>query len=358
MPANKRSKSHQPNAHDSTRVSRRKDEHIQINLERDVQSSISTGLDRFRFRHCALPEINLEEVDLSVSFLEHRLSAPILISCMTGGTNLGGRLNRILAEVAQKFNLALGLGSARALLEDPTLLDSFKVRNLAPDILLLANIGAVQLNRGVTVEDIRRVIDMLEADAVVLHLNALQESLQIGGDVQFRGLLARISEVCGRVCRPVIVKEVGHGMSVQDAQRLVDSGVQAIDVAGAGGTSWSQVEHYRLTTPLADVASAFRGWGIPTAESVSAIRNALPNIPLIASGGIRNGIEAAVALRLGANLVGLAGPFIRAAGAGPATAEGKASELVETLRRVLFCTGSRTITELRQAPMESVGTMS
>jgi len=345
-----------PNHPDANQSSARKEAHLDINLERDVQSATTTGLERFRFVHRALPEISLNDIDLSVSFLKRRLSAPLLISCMTGGTERGGRINRILAELAQRFNLGLGLGSARILLEDAGRLAEFKVRPLAPDILLLANIGAVQLNKGVAVDDVIRIVDMLEADAIVLHLNPLQESLQVGGDVDFGGLLARIEQLCQELGRPVIVKEVGFGIGAEDAQRMIAAGVYAIDVAGAGGTSWSQVEHYRLTGPLAAVAAVFRSWGIPTAEAIQRVRAALPTTPLIASGGIRNGIEAAVALRLGADLVGVAGPFLRAAAAGRSEAADKAFELIETLRRVLFSTGSRTLEDLRLAPMQHWGT--
>lgn len=336
------------------KITSRKNAHISINVERDVQSGISTGLEAFRFDHTALPEIDLEEVDLSVEFLGRRLAAPYLISCMTGGTPQAETINRTLAAVAQRFGIALGLGSARVVLDDHRRARSFQVRAYAPDVPLLANIGGVQLNRGVTVDDLQRLVDLLDADALVIHLNPLQESLQEHGDVQFRGILDRIAVVCREINRPVIVKEVGFGISGRDADRLFNVGVYAVDVAGGGGTSWSEVERHLLQGPIATVAGMFRSWGTPTADCLLQVRAARPEAFLIGSGGIRNGIDAGVALALGADLVGVAGPMLRAAATGRQAADDKAFELIETLRRVLFCTGSRTVAELRHVPLQRV----
>src|SRR5712691_493784 len=336
------------------KIASRKDAHISINVERDVQSSISTGLEAFRFDHSALPEIDLDEVDLSVGFLGRRLAAPYLISCMTGGTPQAETANRTLAAVAQRFGIALGLGSARLLLDDHRQARSFQMRGHAPDVPILANIGGVQLNRGVTVDNLRRLVDLLDADALVIHLNPLQESLQEHGDVQFRGILDRIAHVCRELKCPVIVKEVGFGISGRDADRLFDAGVYAVDVAGGGGTSWSEVERHLLQGPMANVAATFRGWGTPTADCLLQVRAVRPDVFLIGSGGIQTGIEAAVTLALGADLVGVAGPMLRAAAAGREAADDKAFELIETLRRVLFCTRSRTVADLRRVPLRRV----
>lgn len=335
--------------------SARKADHLRINLVEDVSSDAATGLDEFHFRHLALPEIDLADVQLSTDFLDRRLAAPFVISCMTGGTEAAQPINRILAAAAQRFGFALGLGSGRALLESPELLSTFDVRDLAPDVPLLANLGAVQLNRGVTVDHARRLVDVLRADALVIHLNPLQESLQPSGDVQFGRLLERIETLCRTLGVPVIAKEVGFGISEPDAVRLAEAGVYAIDVAGAGGTSWSEVERHRLSGPLRNVAAAFRGWGTPTADSLVQVRGRLPRLPLIASGGIRNGVQAAVALALGADLVGVAGPMLRAAGRGENAAGDLAAELVETLRRVMFCTGAAGLEALRRVPLARDG---
>jgi len=329
----------------------RKADHIRINLDRDVGGKdVGNGFEAYRFTHRALPEIDLNDVDTSIELFGKTLAAPILISCMTGGAPEARRINRRLARVAQTYGLAMGTGSARALLEDPLQLDTFDVREEAPDILLFANLGAVQLNKGYGVDDCRRLVDMLQADALVLHLNPLQEALQPEGDTNFRGLLAKIAMVCGRMQAPVIVKEVGWGIAAGDVLALLEAGVAAVDLAGAGGTSWSEVERYRIAEPWrADVAGEFARWGIPTAQALAEARAVAPDARLIASGGIRNGMDVTKALALGADLVGLAGPFLRAADKSERRAADLARELVEVLRVALFSLGVTTPSELRRA---------
>ncbi len=322
----------------------RKSDHIRINLDADVSAKgVSSGFEEYRFLHQALPEIT--------EVLGRRLAAPILISCMTGGTEEARRLNRALAEVAQRAGLAMGLGSGRVLLERPEVRRTFDVRPLAPDVLLLANLGAVQLNRGVTVDACRRLVAALRADALVLHLNPLQEALQPEGDGSFGGLLARIETLCERLEAPVVVKEVGWGIAADTARRLLDAGVAAIDVAGAGGTSWSEVERHRIEDPVrARVAAAFAGWGIPTAEALRLARRTAPLARLFASGGVRDGLDVAKAVALGADLVGVAGPFLRAAAEGGRAAADLAAELAQVLRVAMFSVGAATIGELRGTP--------
>ena len=227
-------------------INQRKADHIRINLEENVQfPHLTTGLEDYRFVHQALPELDLPEVSTGVTVFGKRLNAPILVSSMTGGTEQAGLINRNLAEAAQQQRLAMGVGSQRAGIERGEAGQSFRVREVAPDLLLFANLGAVQFNYGYTVDQCRRAVDMIEADALILHLNPLQEAVQPEGDVNWRGLLGKIEQVCARLGRPVIVKEVGWGISSQVARRLIEVGVGAIDVAGAGGTSWSQVEMHR-----------------------------------------------------------------------------------------------------------------
>jgi isopentenyl-diphosphate Delta-isomerase len=327
----------------------RKSEHIRINLEQDVKAKgVATGFDAYRFVHRALPEIDLDDVDIGAACFGRVLRAPILISCMTGGTNEAKRINTRLAHIAQEFGFAMGLGSARVVLEHPETSDSFEVRDIASDVPLLANFGAVQLNKGYGSDDCRRLVEVLRADALVLHLNPLQEALQPEGDTAFRGILDRIAHLCDQLETPVVVKEVGWGLAPDVVKALFDAGVAAVDVAGAGGTSWSEVERYRISEPWrARVASAFASWGIPTAECIRAAREAAPGKTIIASGGIRDGIEAAKAIALGADLVGIAGPFLRAADAGLDDARDLARELVEVLRVAMFSLGVRSIEELR-----------
>ena len=331
---------------------RRKAEHLRINLEEDVDAKgVRSGFERFRFIPRALPELNFREVSTATEIFGHRLSAPILISCMTGGVNEAQIINTRLAWTAQRFGLALGLGSGRVLLEQPEVLPTFDVRPFAPDVLLFANIGAIQLNRGVTVDQCRKLVDMLHADALVLHLNALQEALQPEGDTDFAGLLGRIKLLCRQIEVPVIAKEVGWGIAPDDVVALLDAGVAAVDIAGAGGTSWSEVERYRITDPVRQqVAAAFADWGMPTADAVTMARERAPEAAIFASGGVRDGIDVAKALALGADLAGLAGPFLRAAADGEDSCNAFAEALIEVLRTVMFATGARDIAAFRANP--------
>lgn len=276
------------------------------------------------------------------------MRAPLLISCMTGGTEQARAINRTLARVAQEHGFAMGLGSARALLERPESLDTFDVRALAPDVPLLANLGAVQLNRGYGAADCRRLVELLQADALVLHVNALQEALQPEGETCFAGLLEKIAAVCAAIEVPVVVKEVGWGIDPQTVCALFEAGVAAVDLAGAGGTSWSEVERHRIEdSSRARVAAAFAGWGIPTAEALVAARRAAPNGLLIASGGIRTGLDAVKALALGADLAGIAGPFLHAADTGFDEASTFARELVDVIRVAMFALGAADLRALR-----------
>jgi len=328
----------------------RKGDHLRINVERDVAAKgIESGFRDYAFVHNALPEIDYDDVDTSVELFGRRLAAPVLISCMTGGTDEGARINRRLARVAARHGLAMGLGSARALLEYPETKAHFAVRAEAPDALLFVNFGAVQLNYGYGVDDCRRLVDMLDADVLVLHLNPLQEALQPEGDRRFRGLLAKIAEVCRTVGVPVVVKEVGWGLAADTVRALAAAGVAGIDVAGAGGTSWSEVERHRIEEPWrADVAAAFSGWGIPTVASLRSAREAVPHLPVIASGGVVDGLDVAKALALGADAAGLAGPFLRAADEGFERADRFARTLIEVLRVTMFAVGAESVAALRR----------
>jgi isopentenyl-diphosphate delta-isomerase len=335
-------------------IDQRKADHIRINLEEDVQfPALTTGLEEYRFMHQALPELDLAEIDTHIRVFGKHVRAPILVSSMTGGTAQALAVNRNLAEAAQARGLAMGVGSQRAGLERDETAATFRVRDLAPDILLLANLGAVQLNYGYSVEDCRRTVEMIEADALILHLNPLQEVLQAEGDFNWRGLLRKIEEVCRRLPVPVVAKEVGWGISPQAARHLIEAGVRAIDVAGAGGTSWSQVEMHRAPNArLRRLAAAFANWGIPTADSlqgVYAVRAEMgaSDVAIFASGGIRTGQDIAKCVALGADLVGLAGPFLKRA---VLSAEDVAEEmefLEAELRIAMFCSGVADLAALR-----------
>ena len=332
---------------------RRKSDHIRINLQEDVGFKyVSTGFERYRFVNCALPDLNIENVNTAHTLLGKRLAAPLLISSMTGGAPEARRINLRLAEAAQAAGVGMGLGSQRAALEEPALADTYRVRHLAPDILLLANVGAVQLNYGYGPDECRRAVEMVEADALILHLNPLQEALQPEGDTHFAGLLNKIEAVCKASEVPVVVKEVGWGLSEPVARQLASAGVAALDVAGAGGSSWSQVEMHRATTEhQRQVAAAFAEWGIPTAESLYMAQHGAPGLPIIASGGIRDGVQIAKAIALGAAACGVAGPFLHAASESTADVADLIAVLTAQLRVAMFAAGAADIPALQRTPI-------
>lgn len=329
----------------------RKADHIRICLEEDVSGQrITTGFEHYRFVHQALPEINLSAVDTAISLWGKRLQVPLLVSSMTGGAPRAEELNRNLALAAQELGMAMGVGSQRAALRDPALASTYRVRPYAPDVLLFANLGAVQLNYSYGIDECRRAVEMIEADALILHLNTLQEAVQPGGDTNFAGLASKIEAVCRQIEVPVIAKEVGWGVSAEAARLLWDAGVDAIDVAAAGGTSWSQVEKYRIKDERDQlVAEAFADWGIPTAESLVAVCAA--GVPeggkLFASGGVRNGVDAAKALALGADLVGIARPFLKAAAISAEATIELGGVLRDQLRIAMFGTGATNLVALK-----------
>ena len=344
--------------HNEETVSRKLD-HVRIMLDEDVAAKgVATGFAAYRLPHEALPELDLAEIDTTTTFLGRALRAPLLISSMTGGAGDVARINTTIAEAVNTLGLAMGVGSQRAAIRDTRLAYTYDVRKLAPKALLLANLGAVQLNYGYGIDECRRAVDMIEADALILYLNALQEAVQPEGNTNFKGLLGKIELVCRDLGVPVIVKEVGNGIGPQTARRLVEAGVWGIDVAGAGGTSWSEVERFRHKTEAgAKTAGAFAGWGIPTSEALCQVRAALPHVPLIGSGGVRNGVDVAKAIALGADLAATAKPALAAA-AQEQGAEALVASLqgfIDELRIAMFCSGSGDLTALRKLVLQRVG---
>lgn len=336
----------------------RKKDHIKIVLKEDVGAKgVTTGFERFFLEHVALPEIDLDAIDLSLKLWNRTLKAPLLISSMTGGTDSARAINLHLAEAAQALGVAMGVGSQRAAIEQDILADTYQVRKVAPDILLFANLGAVQLNYGYGVDEVRRAVETIEADASILHLNPLQEAVQPNGDRNWGNLYQKIEALAAKLHVPIIVKEVGNGISGRVARRLADCGVAAIDVAGAGGTSWSEVEAYRQSDPLRKhVAHTFAGWGIPTALALIEARKAVPELPVFASGGIRSGVDAAKAIALGATLVGSAAPLLGPATLRPEAVYEKFGAFMAELRIAAFCTGSGNLEDLRRAPLRRTDT--
>lgn len=336
---------------DSTTIEERKLDHVRIVLREDVVAKgVVTGFAAYRLPHTALPNLDLSEIDTSISFLGKTIQAPLLISSMTGGAHEAERINLALAEAAEHLQIPMGLGSQRAAVVDERLAYTYQVRRVAPTIPLLANIGAVQLNYTFGIEECLRAVDMIEADALILHFNPLQEATQPEGDVNFKGLLGKIEAVCRALPVPVIAKEVGNGISGADARQLYNVGVRIIDVAGAGGTSWSEVERHRqMSDYRARVAGSFAGWGIPTAEAIRQVRADVPESTIIGSGGIRSGVDIAKAIALGADLAGVATPALS-----PAVGEHGAEAVTDVLRAYLdelriamFCTDSPDVRALR-----------
>jgi len=316
-------------------IDQRKADHIKINLEQDVRSALTTGLENYHFTHEALPELDLNRIDTTLSLFGKQLAAPILISSMTGGTAEAETINLRLAEAAQEMKIAMGVGSQRTAIEKPEQAKTFQVRRVAPDILLFANLGAVQFNYGYGIDQCRRAVEMIQANALILHLNPLQEAVQVGGDTNWEGLAKKIEEVCQKMEVPVIAKEVGWGISERTAKLLADCGVSAIDVAGAGGTSWSQVEMHRAPDEFTrQLAATFVGWGIPTADSILNVKKAVPDMTIFASGGIKDGLDIAKCIALGATLGGMAGQFLKAA----AVSTEKAVEMMKLTKRQIEVT--------------------
>ncbi|MBK8781806.1 MAG: type 2 isopentenyl-diphosphate Delta-isomerase [Anaerolineales bacterium] len=334
-------------------IDQRKSDHIKINLEQDVRSALTSGLEKYHFIHEALPELDLNRLDTSCKLFGKQLTSPTLISSMTGGTSEAETINLRLAEAAQECGIAMGVGSQRAAIEHPEQATTFQVRRVAPDILLFANIGAVQFNYGFGVDECRRAVDMIQADALYLHLNPLQEAVQDAGDTNWVGLAGKIEEVCKKLEVPVIAKEVGWGISEHTAEILANCGVQAIDVAGAGGTSWSQVEMHRAPDEFTrNLAATFVGWGIPTAESIVSVKRAVPEMTVFASGGIKDGLDIAKSVALGATLGGMAGQFLKAA----AISTEKAVDMIKLTKRqievTMFACGAGSLNELKQGKLQ------
>lgn len=331
----------------------RKLEHLHIASNQQVEpKGMTSGLEEYQFIHQALPEIDLAAIDLSMALFGKGLNAPLVISSMVGGIYEARQINRNLAQAARILGVAMGLGSMRCVIDRPETASTYEVRDVAPDILLFANLGAVQLNYGYSVSQCRRAVETADADALILHLNPLQEALQKGGNTNFDGLLAKIERVCRELPVPVIVKEVGWGISETVARKLAEAGVSGIDVAGAGGTSWSEVERHRSRTETANnIAAALASWGIPTSQSILMTRRGAPQCTLIASGGIRTGLDVARSIALGADAAGMAAPLLKAAAVSAEAVVTAIQEVIEGLRLTMFCTGAANISELKGSPL-------
>ncbi|WP_062350450.1 type 2 isopentenyl-diphosphate Delta-isomerase [Bacillus kwashiorkori] len=333
----------------SESIHKRKSEHIQIVLNEKVTGDeITTGFESVRFLHNALPEIDFNEIDTRTNFFGIPQKTPLMISSMTGGAELAEQINRNLAIAAEERGWILALGSSRALIESSEYHTSFQLRKYAKTTPIIANLGAVQLNYGFTVDECRQIIEITEANALVLHLNSLQEVIQPNGDTNFKNLLPKIEQLCSKLAVPVGVKEVGWGIDGKVAKSLVDSGIAFIDVAGAGGTSWSQVEMFRSKDIIRKTAAqCFSNWGIPTVHSILSVRSEISSTPVIASGGIKTGLDVAKSLAIGANFAGLGRSLLKEATESPEALLQLMDIRELELKMAMFAIGARTIEELR-----------
>jgi isopentenyl-diphosphate delta-isomerase len=339
---------------------KRKADHIKICLNEKAQARKATaGFEDVHFIHRALPEVDKAKIDLSTTVFGHKFSAPLIVGAMTGGTAEATRINAAIAEAVERLQLGMGVGSQRAAIEDSKLEKTFAIaRKKAPTAFLIANIGGIQLVHGYGVKEVKKAVEMIDADAVAVHLNALHEAVQPEGQTNFKGVLAKIGEIAGELDKPVIVKETGAGIAAEDAKKLEAAGVKAIDIGGTGGTSFAAVEYYRTTGQKNSVqhflGDVFWDWGIPTVVSLAETTQTV-KIPVIASGGVRTGRDVAKALALNACLASVSQPALQAAVKGAKDTENMLSLLIEELRDVMFLVGAKKVENLAKTPIVITG---
>lgn len=338
---------------------KRKADHIRISLDRNVQArKVTTGFEDVHFIHNALPEIDKRKVDLSTTVFGHRFSAPLIVGAITGGTAEATKINMTIAEAVEELGLGMGVGSQRAAIEDKKLEKTFAVvRRQAPSAFIIANIGGIQLTNGYGLKEVRKAVEMVEADAIAIHLNPLQEAVQPEGQTNFKGILQKIREIAKDLDKPVIAKETGAGVAAEEAKQLETAGVKGIDVSGAGGTSWAAVEYYRARnarTSQHRLGDVFWDWGIPTAASIVEVARTV-KIPVIGSGGVRDGVDVAKAVALGANLASLSQPILHAAVRGVKETMDTLSILTEELRTTMFLVGAGSVQDLERTPLVVTG---
>ncbi len=344
----------------TNRTEDRKNDHLEICLKENVQARrVTTGFEELHLVHKALPEINRKEIDLSTKVFTHKFSAPLIVESITGGTPKATKINAAIAQAVEEFGIGMGVGSQRAAFEDPKVEKTFRiVRDEAPNSFIIANLGAAQLTRGYGFKEARKAVKMLDADALAIHLNPLQEAVQPEGETSYVGVLDAIRKIVKGLDVPVIVKETGCGIAAAEAKQLETMGVAAIDIAGAGGTSWAAVEYYRARSRKDEsrqrLGETFWDWGIPTAASLIEVTQTV-RIPVIASGGMRSGTDTAKALALGSSLVGMAYPVLDPAVHGAEEVKKKLEFMMEELRNTMFLVGADSIQKLKQVPVIVTG---
>lgn len=334
---------------------KRKSDHLRICLEENVEARIKfTGFNDIDLLHQAIPEIDLKEVNMRTSLFERDLEAPIMISPMTGGSKRGHKINLNLAEAAQELGVAFSVGSQRAAIENPDLEKSYQVRDVAPDVLLIGNLGMSQFENDYGVIEANKAIEMIDADALGIHLNLLQETVQSEGDTYYSNILESLSGITSGIEKPILIKETGAGINTETARKIESAGASAIDVSGAGGTSWAGVEALRGGSKRF-LGEVFWDWGIPTAVSTAEVSEAINNIPVISSGGIRTGLDAAKAFSLGADLVGIALPLLRESVIGKEEVIKWLNKFIHELRVTMLLTGCKRINDFKEVPLSITG---
>lgn len=340
-------------------ITKRKQRHIRVSLEEKVESDVPTGFGDVDLVHRAVPEIDLKDVDAGVELFGKRLSAPLIISAITGGTEEAERINMTLGVVAERLGVGIGVGSQRIAIQQPEVERTFRVvRESAPHALVIANIGCPQLSLGWGLKEARRAVEMIDADALAIHMNPLQEAVQVGGDTNFKGIVEKVKALTRGLGVPVVMKETGAGISYEDARRLEGAGVAGFEISGLGGTSWAAVEHH-IAREVGEgrmeyLGKALWNWGIPTACSLVEVRAASKG-KVIASGGLRTGLDAAKALALGADAVGIAKPFLQKAVEGEESLEKHVETIIEETRICMFLTGARRVADMRGVPAVVTG---
>ena len=344
----------------ATETRKRKADHIRISENQDTQArKTTTGFEDVHFIHKALPEIDKQKINLSTTIFNHKFAAPLIVGAITGGTPEATKINAVIAETVEKLGLGMGIGSQRAAIEDKKLEKTFSIaRKKAPTAFLIANIGGVQLAHGYGLKEAKKAVDMIEADAIAIHLNPLQEAVQPEGQSNFKGVLEKIGAIARELDVPVIAKETGAGIAAEEAKKLEAAGVKGIDVSGAGGTSFAAVEYYRTKRKASDLqrklGDVFWDWGIPTAISIVEVSQTV-TVPIIASGGIRSGVEMAKAMALGASLTSLSQPVLQEAIKGVKETKNVLSLLIEELKTNMFLVGADSVKALQGTPIVVLG---
>ncbi len=340
-------------------IGKRKQRHIRVSLEERVDSDIPTGFDDVTLVHRALPEIDLNEIDMSTELFGRILSAPLIISALTGGTDEAKRINETLATVAQRLKIGIGVGSQRIALQQPEIEATFKIiRDTAPDALVIGNIGCPQFSLGWGAKEARKAVEMIEADALAIHMNPLQEVVQVGGDTNYKGVINKIRSLTSILEVPVVMKETGAGISFEDAMRLEKAGVAGFEISGLGGTSWAAVEHH-IARESGEKTQEYLGkalwnWGIPTACSLVEVRTASKG-KVIASGGLRTGLDMAKAVALGADAIGIAKPFLQKAIEGEEALEKHIETILSEFKACMFLIGAKNLNKMRRTPLVVTG---